>query len=234
MRRGGDWAWTLRNALAAFPGPVCLVTITAPGADVLPYGPDGRTVDSLALSEWCSTMMERWHSLRDSSAKSAKRSMNSDSVPVVLAYVWQLQTRQAPHLHLVVSAAPLGRTFAGALKIRASDYGFGFVDIKTVTGSALAVGVYLSRYLTRDLEGSEGAKYLPARPAYVSRRLCRRAGVGIAVARKLRHLWVFANRDSSIGVPKFASDWQESATYYWYRVGLRGRENVRIPDSFAT
>jgi hypothetical protein len=233
MRRGGDWSWTLRNALAAFPGPVCLVTITAPGADVLPYGPDGQYVDDLALSEWCSTMMARWHLLRDSSAKSAKRSMDSDSVPVVLAYVWQLQTRRAPHLHVVVSAAPLGRTFAVALKTRASDYGFGFVDIKTVTGSALAVGVYLSRYLTRDLESSgEASRYLPARPAYVSRKLCRRAGVGIAVARKLRHLWVFANRDSSIGVPAFASDWQESAVYYWYRVGRRGRENVSRPLIF--
>jgi hypothetical protein len=233
MRRGGDWTWTLRNALAAHPGPVCLVTITAPGADVLPYGADGRTVDSVALSEWCSTMMGRWHSLRDLCAKSSKRSMRSGSGPVVLAYVWQLQTRQAPHLHLVVSAGPLGRTFAAALKIHAGDYGFGFVDIKTATGSALAVGVYLSRYLTRDLEKGDGSQYLPARPAYVSRVLCRRAGVGIAVARKLRHLWVFANRDSSAGLPRFDSDWQESAVYYWYRVGRRGRENVRVPAAFS-
>jgi hypothetical protein len=204
-----------------------MVTITAPGSDVLPFGPDGFTCAHEPLSEWCSTLMARWHSLRDSCAKSVKRQSRSGSAPVVLAYVWQLQTRQAPHLHLLVSAGPLGRRFADALKEHASGYGFGFVDIKKGTASALAAASYVSRYLVRDLE--ERSAYLPSRPAYCNRKLCRRAGVGIAVARKLRHLWVFANRDSSIGVPKFDSDWLESATYYWYRVGRRGRENVRKP-----
>jgi hypothetical protein len=227
MRRSGDWQWVLREALAAYGEGVTMITVTAPGADVLPYGPDGRTCAHEPLSEWCSTMMARWHSLRDSCAKSVKRQSRSDSAPVVLAYVWQLQIRQAPHLHVLVSAGPLGRRFAGALKERASEYGFGFVDIKSGTASALAAASYVSRYLVRDLE--ERSPYLPSRPAYVNRKLARRAGVGIAVARKLRHLWVFANRDSSIGVPKFDSDWLESATYYWYRVGRRGRENVRKP-----
>lgn len=227
-RRGGDWVWTMREALAAYDQPVVLVTITAPGADVLPFGPDGLTCAHEPLSEWCSTMMERWHLLRDYCAKSVKRRSRSGLAPAVLAYVWQLQTRQAPHLHLIVSAAGQGRTFAAALKEHAGDYGFGFVDIKTGTGSALAVASYVSRYLLRDVENR--SVYLPSRPAYVNRRLARKAGVGIAVARKIRHLWVYANRDSAVGVPHFTNDWVESATYYWYRVGRRGRENVRKPE----
>lgn len=230
MRRGGDWQWCIREALRAYGAPVLLLTITAPGHDVIPPREDGRA-DEVALAEWCSTMMERWHGLRD---RSRKRALGSGSGLVVLTYVWQLQARGAPHMHVVVPAGPVGQRFAAAVKECAADFGFGFVDIRRGGGFAPAVASYISRYLARDIERAQGghdeyARFLPARPAYVATRLLRRAGVGIRIARRLRHLWVFANRDESVGLPRFKDDHEEAWTYYWYRVGRRGRENVRRP-----
>jgi hypothetical protein len=136
-------------------------------------------------------------------------------------------------MHVVVPAGPVGQRFAAAVKDSAGDFGFGFVDIKKGGGFAPAVASYISRYLTRDIESRRAydsyAEFLPARPAYVATRLLRRGGVGIRIARRLRHLWVFANRDESVGLPRFKDDHEEAWVYYWYRVGRRGRENVRLP-----
>jgi len=228
-RRSQDWKWSLRESLAAYGQPVLLVTVTAPGKDVLPLGPDGLCAIE-PLSQWSGTMMERWHRLKEACKYRAK--LPKGSAPVVLASAWQSQKRGAPHLHLVVPAADHGRRFAYALKHSASDYGFGFVDIQNATGSAAAVGNYLCRYLARDLQ-SRGANpyrdFLPRREVYVCRWLLARSGASLAIARKLRHLWVFANREPSIGVPAFKNQIEESWCYFWYRVGIRGRENVRPP-----
>jgi len=226
-RRAGDWAWVLREALRVYSRPTLMVTVTAPGDDVLPRDVDGYC-HHLQLAEWCATIPARWHGLRHKCSLKAKR---SESGPVVLAYVWQLQKRGAPHLHILVPAEARGQIFADAVKASAADYGFGFVDIKSGGESALAAASYVSRYLTRDIENwrSEYAQYLPKRPAYVYRGLTQASGTGIRVARKLRHLWVFANVDDTIGVPKFNSDLEESSVYYWYRIGLRGLDNVNVP-----
>lgn len=207
-----------------------MVTVTAPGDDRLPRRPDGMCEIS-PLAEWCSTMMERWHGLRN---RSRWRALRSGSGLVVLSYVWQLQKRGAPHLHIVVPAGVTGQKFAYAVKDSAAEFDFGFVDIRSGGEFAVAAASYVSRYLVRDLEltGGEYAQFLPSRPAYINRELCRKAGVGIAVARKVRHLWVYANRDDEIGVPKFVNDWQESATYYWHRVNKHGLDNVRRPAIF--
>jgi hypothetical protein len=233
--RAGDWQWCIREALRSYDAPVLLVTITAPGRDVLPYDESGARCSRAELSDWCSTLQARWHGLRD---RSRKRALGSGSGLVVLSYVWQLQERGAPHMHVVVPAGPVGRRFAAAVKDSAADFGFGFVDIKSGGGFAPAVANYISRYLARDIE-SRGVyesfgEYLPSRPAYVATRLLRRAGVGIRVARRLRHLWVFANRDESVGLPRFKDDREEAWVYYWYRVGRRGRENVRRPVGAAS
>jgi hypothetical protein len=236
-RRGGDHAWCIREAMLKYGKPVILVTLTAPGEDVLPTGPDGRCAHE-PLAAWCATLPERWHRLRDQARKRSLRASRASSGLTVLSYAWQLQARGAPHLHLVVPAGPLGHRFASALKECAGAYGFGFVDIRSGTGSASAVGSYLSRYLTRDLEkpDREYGQYLPRRPAYVDRRIARAAGVSVRIARAVRRIWVYANVDRDPRLIRggvFADERQSALAYYWYRVGRRGRENVPLSWAFG-
>ncbi len=218
----------MREALRDYGQPVLLLTITAPGSSVLPLDVHGQCCER-ELSEWAARMVGQWQLLRNYGSKAVRRSKpDSTSGPVVLAYAWQLQRRGAPHLHVIVPAGAVGRAFASAVKASARDYGFGFVDIKTSTGSALAAALYLSRYVARDI-GSGRTRHLPLRSVFVSRELCRRAGVGIRIARRVRHLWVFANLDRSAGLPRFTSDCERDWVFYWYRVGRRGRENIPRP-----
>jgi len=86
-------------------------------------------------------------------------------------------------VHVAVSAGTLGRNYAYALKALAPAYGFGFVDISKGGGSASAVGSYLSRYLTRDMDGGRSTG-LPIRPAYTDARVARMGGVSIRIARE--------------------------------------------------
>ena len=76
-------------------------------------------------------MMDRYDKLKGACEKRARRTTGDDS-PIVLASMWQLQPqRWAPHVHVVVAANELGRTFAKARKELAGEYGFGFVDIES-------------------------------------------------------------------------------------------------------
>jgi len=161
----------------------------------------------------------------------ARRACRNDTGPIVLASVWQLQKRGAPHIHIVVSAGDRGRIFASAVKECARDYGFGFVDIATRTGNAAAVGSYLSGYVSSEgyLHPPEYLALLPSRRMYVSRELQSATGATMGVARRLRRLWVYGNVDRSVGLPVWESEAQQRWTYYWYRVGRRGFESVPKP-----
>jgi len=228
-RKRSDQAWCIRENARVRGGEFLLVTVTAPGDDVLPR--TGQLCDYGPLSDWCSTMMERWNRVNMAAHNRARRTVKGQRGSLVLASAWQLQKRGAPHIHVAVSAGDAGRVYASAVKEIASDYGFGFSDIAARQGNAVAVARYLSSYLTSEDQRvpSEYLKLLPRRRVYVSRSLQRDSGATMGVAKRVRRLWVFANVDSEIGLPNYTSERQKDWVYYWYRVGLHGYDAVRKP-----
>lgn len=230
-RRRRDQAWCMRAAGRARGGDGwLLLTMTAPGDDVLPRGVSGLC-EFGPLAEWSGTMVERWKLVRANAHGRTRYRFPNASTGLVLAFVWQLQRRGAPHIHAAVSAGAAGRYYASVVKEIASDYGFGFVDILTSEGSAPAVASYLSSYMTSEngVLPPEYVGLLPSRRLYINRNLQASTGATMEVARKLRRLWVFANVDSEVGLPAWRDELQRAWVYYWYRANLRGIDNVALP-----
>lgn len=229
-RRSRDQSWCIRESARMRGGEFLLLTVTAPGDDVLPRDARGLCCH-LELGEWCATMMERWNRLNMTAHNRTRRAFKGHRGSLVLASAWQLQRRGAPHIHLAVSAGDAGRHYASVVKEIAGDYGYGFVDIGIQSGSAPAVARYLSRYLTekRGEALTEFEGYLPSRRVYVSRTLQKESGATMGVARRLRRLWVYANVDRGVGLPTFENETQKAWVYFWFRVGRHGLDNVRRP-----
>jgi hypothetical protein len=123
---------------------VTMISITPPGADVLPCsaatcgdkgeheqrGKRGCRIDPEASRRWHESLPYRWSRLRDACRRRLKRA--GLDCPT-LAQVWEMQTRGAAHAHLVVPFATDEEKHAAQLLARALDelgprWGFGFVD----------------------------------------------------------------------------------------------------------
>lgn len=153
LRWARDWTKVMFVNLGAYDGPVILVTITAPGADLLPWdeahcagkhsrggehgGKRGCRVEPRAAAEWTASATTRWGMLRQAAARVAR---TKAPVPVtLLERVWEPQKRGVAHLHLVLGAATAGEIEAAAifiakLKELAPSYSFGFVDARGKKG----------------------------------------------------------------------------------------------------
>lgn len=169
-----DWRRHMEQNLGAYGRPVVLVTITAPGAERLPWddgpdapcahrkrhkvhrGPDGCRVQQRAAREWCDTLTWRWAKLRDAARKAT---IDACKVPpTLLERAYEPQKRGVPHLHLVLgygSPAEIdaAHCFAAELKARASRYDFGFVDAKADPDAPFGVRL-------KPMAGAEAARYL--------------------------------------------------------------------------
>src|SRR5690349_2907101 len=118
------WTWVLRENLSLVRGMTRLVTLTAPGADRLPWdedhcrwmgphrhsGPRGCRIQVEAASEWASDLGQRFHQLCMAARKRA-----GVREPVVCARAWEAQNRGAPHCHMVVIVNGAGEAFVEAL-----------------------------------------------------------------------------------------------------------------------
>lgn len=228
----GDVQRMLRANLAVTSADrVALVTITAPGAEVLPWSQDfpGRVVPECAV-EWNRTAAQRWSALNRACRERLRRAGHKSPL---LSYVWQLQRRGLLHLHLVLAFGhgedeQAARAYVAALKELARNYGFGFVDFRDRDGKAgrssvmpreIAAG-YLSRYSAKGGQLAEAAALEPgARPRrllYVARSLTARSLVTMRRLRRVRYLWWIRRGQSSVlaragSLPRWFGDSDELA-----------------------
>jgi hypothetical protein len=172
-----DWARSMRINLEHYGGDVVLVTITAPGADRLPWddehcshphggqhgGKRGCRVQQRAAREWSETASWRYQALRRAATAYAK--YHAPCAPVMLERVWEPQKRGVPHLHLVYGAGSPGELAAVAelvtkLKAIVGDYDFGYVDARGDTTKGRRVVV--RGQTLKLMRGAEAARYLSA------------------------------------------------------------------------
>ena len=137
-------------------GAVILISLTAPGADRLPWscGRDHRHAGSLGCrvkadfaDAWAAAAPDNWRRLRDAARLAVKRA-DLPTAALVLERVWEPQQRGVPHLHVVAGArTPLERAaverFHAELVRLAPDYGFG-----------------PQLHVTKPMTGAEAARYL--------------------------------------------------------------------------
>jgi hypothetical protein len=169
-----DQAERLRANLAAWQGKTCLVTLTAPGADVLPWdgsacaagahrcsGRRGCRVHWVAAAGWNATVTKRLGELLKVAREQTRRSHGSRGRVHVLGYVCEAQQRGVFHPHVVLGYETAGDraaldTFRSALKRKRGSYGFGvgrqgsFDPGKPERFTARDAGRYISKYLRPD------------------------------------------------------------------------------------
>lgn len=140
-----DWFRNMATNLAAYGGPVVMLTITAPGEERLPWdeehcahrrrhrhrGPSGCRVQQRAAREWSDTLSWRWAKLRGAAQLATKRATGSSAT--ILERAYEPQKRGVPHLHVVLgyktpAEQAAAHVFVGHVKRLVGDYDFGFAD----------------------------------------------------------------------------------------------------------
>jgi hypothetical protein len=177
---------------------VRLFTVTAPGADVLPWK-NGR-INELDAWRWNADMWRMWPLMRRQAAQYAGRHVKGQRSGL-LVVVPELQKRGVLHLHVVMGATtPLERRWCEAFvrycRQHGRRYGFGRVDFGAKYGwqeASDAVGQYAAKLggyvakvggLRAMWEGGE----LPSRCFYVARRLTSVTGLTMRASR-MRSRW---------------------------------------------
>lgn len=215
----GDVRLKLFRNLDSYSGPVSLVSITAPGQDVLPWdeslcqhpgdescsGKRGCQLVREHVQDWNRTAPKRWTRLNRRCAQAARRAFPRQLD--LLAIVWEYQKRGALHVHIVVGlGSPVkmhaARHYVEELAGAAGQYGFGFVDRKMSSRPGQAAAAYLAAYF---IEG-EGRKAsiretvtaddVPSHVVYVARLLTSQTGVTMRTLR-LRRVAYFRLQDGS-------------------------------------
>jgi hypothetical protein len=138
-----DHGERVKQNLAAWDGSVCLVTLTAPGRDVLPSdrtkcwpgehhcsGPRGCRVHWAAAASWNRDLTRRLAALLKLARERTRRRHGKRGQIVVLGYVCEAQQRGIFHPHVILgyrTAADRAAldTFRGAMKEARGRHGFG-------------------------------------------------------------------------------------------------------------
>jgi hypothetical protein len=193
-------------------GHAVMLTITGPGADVLPWDTErcrplgehrcsgllGCRVDAVAAQAWNATASDRWRRLHDRCARLAKR--ETGMRPLLLLRAFEMQSRGVLHGHAVVARGTWARKVAAGAYERhlvrlAASYDFGSVD--TPTGRARHAresAAYVSSYLTqgkgskRTLGETVRSDQLPQSVIHVATGLTMRTGVTMRALRFRRLL----------------------------------------------
>jgi hypothetical protein len=201
-----------------------LVTVTAPGAGVLPWnrracaalgehtcsGKLGCRVHDRDAREWNRRAPQQWRRLHRLAYQRTKARSPRFWMP---ARVWELQKRGVLHAHVVVPFGS-GMEMAAAafyvsqLHALAPRYGFGYVDRKLERMSSKAAAAYLSAYFVTgkkekaQLHESVMAPGMPRSIVHVSNRLSQHTGITMRELRFRRFVWVRFRGIASIG-PEF-------------------------------
>lgn len=208
----------LCNLIDGFGQAVALLTITAPGKDVLPWV-EGVCPREVA-QPWNRAAPAQWSTLNRRTRRRLARS--GLPAPRLLALVWAYQERGLLHIHAVFAAETeldriANRAYVQALKRGgAREWGFGFVDLKESRIGSKGLAAYLAKYVCK--EGADGRPELahtvahadvPARPVYISRQLTRGTRVTMRTLRLKRYFFVGCSGtagEASI-VCRFAEEW---------------------------
>lgn len=206
VRRRKDWRWVFQQNLASLGDEeVYMMTVTAPGEEVLPWdtekckvkgdhvhsGKWGCEVDYESVWIWRQTLESRWSKLTDAARIRTKRAVGGTGA-LMLAGAWELQKRGVPHVHVVVPANIRGKYFVDSLKQFAPTYGFGFVDSKLEGRHPLVAAAYLAKYLTKfDQDEDKASELLPSREFFVSREVSIKTGATVRICRFVRKWWAF-------------------------------------------
>lgn len=208
------WAGDCRVKLLAnireYAGDVAIVTVTAPGRDVLPYGNDGQAVERAAARRWNRQARHEWRKLhRKASQRAARHAHRHGGRWSVVARSWEFQRRGVLHVHVVV---PMGtalerlasHVYVDALEELRHRHGFGFVDrgrakkrgglwIRALEAipqerAARYVAKYLGGWKRGRLEISAtvGHPDVPGHVIHVRRELTRKTGVTMRELRARR------------------------------------------------
>lgn len=209
----GDTRIRVLAAAHSFAGSVALVTVTAPGVDVLPWDASGKRVAAWYAAEWNRTAPARWSALHRAAARAARRRAKELRVDWrLLVKVWEYQKRGVLHLHLIVPAGCPGelaasKAYVDALAGGAAARGFGFVDrgrlpakgarrssrtlVPVAPGRAAG---YCAAYVASAGAGKPGIaevarrQGVPGAVVYVAQALTRRSGVTMRSLRARRRV----------------------------------------------
>lgn len=135
-------------------------TLTAPGADVLPWdrsscthgqgvacsGLLGCVVSRSARREWERTLGKRWRNLSQAAMSRVRRMYPGASSPLI-GYADELQLRQAWHRHLAVAGGPIGCAYVRHLRDLAVSYGMGGISHGGRVRSGEQAAGYLAGYV---------------------------------------------------------------------------------------
>lgn len=192
-------------------GAVALVTVTAPGKDVLPWDESGGQVEANAARLWNNRAPANWRALHDQARAVARRRHPQWSADWrLLMKAWEYQKRGVLHLHLIV---PMGTAahravstaYVRALAAGAPRHRFGFVDRGKLPESgprtsarqleAVAPGraaLYCCAYIGGDAVGKGGISEVAKRQGvkgqvlYITPSLMKASGVTMRGLRNRR------------------------------------------------
>lgn len=209
----GDTSVKVLAACQSLTTAVALVTITAPGQDVLPWDETGRRVVPAVASAWNATAPERLRALHRVAASAAREHARwNDTTWDLIARVWEYQKRGMLHAHMVVPCGSVAERDASEEYVRvlaayAPAYGFGFVDRGRLPKSgprrssrrleAVAphrAGAYIAGYIVSTGAGKPGVAEVAARQGvpgavvYVAARLTRATGITMRSLRARRRI----------------------------------------------
>lgn len=230
-----DWRRVMLENLTAYGGEAVMLTVTGPGADVLPWdrsmcvhdeeqlcsGRYGCVVEEHARQRWNATFPARFKRLNDAAKLAATRELAAKSIECrgsILCMGKEAQKRGILHAHIGVGiATPAERAWAWAymrhLNRLAPLHSFGYVDRKLQGRNAREMAAYLSRYFVSGRGKAPITEAvlnpeLPSRPLYVSPKLTYRTRVTMRNLRRVRHWWAW---DMGIAdKPKWRANLNES------------------------
>lgn len=200
-------------AVQAHASAVALVTVTAPGVDVLPWGPCGTLVDERAAAAWNRDAPTNWSYLHRAAAPDAREVAAGWGMTWrLLVKAWEYQRRGVLHLHLLVPAGSpamlaASNRYVAALHENAHAHGFGFVDRGKLpsTGPRRSArtlqpvdphraAAYVSAYVASTGAGKGGVaevaakQGVPGAVVYVAQALTARSGVTMRSLRARRRV----------------------------------------------
>jgi hypothetical protein len=207
--------------LDAYPGAVRLITITAPGTELLGWdcsgdhegpcsGPKGCHVERAAATRWNRSAPRRWRGLHRVASQDVRRQFPGQLK--ILDRTWEYQRRGTLHVHVVVGIGTpahmhAARLYADALAVRTKRWGFGFVDRKFASIPGQRAAAYLSSYLVTgkghkmQVQDTVRREDVPASLVHISNELSQRTGVTMRTLRQRRYeWWKFRNRRPPIEV----------------------------------
>jgi hypothetical protein len=230
----GDQGVRLLENLLAYDGKVAMLTVTAPGADELPFdtalctteGPHkcsgriGCRVNPAQARRFNEQSMRAWSQLW-AAVRSAIYREHGPGALKLLAYAPEAQARGVIHFHAVLgakTAVEYAAMVAAARHLQrlAGGYGWGFVDTNPVHGQlreAGAAAAYVSKYMLRP-DKAGGVRELvtsgqaPRRAVYVATSLTARTRCTMRNLRARRLVYAATGeRGTCAEVERFMAQW---------------------------